>query len=111
MYKYTNTVLLGDKEQRDHYQQYNAGYVADLIQPGASPWGTDWLGEVKCPSAVAAHARPPRRPGQLPRRRHAPGRRTLLRVRLYRGAPALRHLRMREARPELLQPRDGPSGA
>ena len=48
----TNTVLLGDKEQRDHYQQYNAGYVADLIQPGASPWGTDWLGEVKCPSPL-----------------------------------------------------------
>jgi hypothetical protein len=48
----TNTVLLGDKEQRDHYQQYNAGYVADLIQPGASPWGTDWLAEIKCPSPL-----------------------------------------------------------
>ena len=48
----TNSVLLGDKEQRDHYQRYNADYVADLIQPGASPWGTDWLAEVKCPSPL-----------------------------------------------------------
>ena len=48
----TTTVLFGDKEQRDKYQQYNAGRVADLIQPGASPWGTDWLAEIKCPSPL-----------------------------------------------------------
>ena len=26
--------------------------MADLVQPGASPWGTDWLGETKVPSSL-----------------------------------------------------------
>ena len=37
-------VLLGDKQEADKYKQYNTGHVPDLVQPGASAWGTDWLG-------------------------------------------------------------------
>ena len=48
----TGPVLLGDKEEADKYKQYNVGHVADLVQPGASPWGTDWLGETKVPSSL-----------------------------------------------------------
>ena len=48
----TGTVLLGDKAEADKYKQYNVGHVADLVQPGASPWGTDWLGETKVPSSL-----------------------------------------------------------
>ena len=51
-------VLLGDKQEADRYKQYNSGHVADLIQPGASAWGTDWLGETKVasPLTAASHA-------------------------------------------------------
>ena len=45
-------MLLGDKAEADKYKQYNVGHVADLVQPGASPWGTDWLGETKVPSSL-----------------------------------------------------------
>ena len=48
----TGTVLLGDKEEADKYKKYNAGHVADLVQPGASAWGTDWIGECKVPSSL-----------------------------------------------------------
>ena len=44
-------VLLGDKEKADEYKQYNADHVADIVQPGASAWHTDWLGETKVASA------------------------------------------------------------
>ena len=43
-------VILGDKERRDVYEQYNVGYCGDLMQPGASAWGTDWLADTKVPS-------------------------------------------------------------
>jgi len=46
------TVLLGDKQEAGRYTQYNVGHVPDLVQPGASPWGTDWLGETKVPSSL-----------------------------------------------------------
>ena len=36
------------------YKQYNEGHVADIVQIGASPWGTDWLGETKVPSSLSA---------------------------------------------------------
>ena len=36
----TGPVVLGDKERRDVYEMYNVGHCADLIQPGASTWGT-----------------------------------------------------------------------
>ena len=55
----TGTVLLGDKQEADKYKKYNEGHVADLVQPGASPWGTDWIGETKVPSSLAAHAPTP----------------------------------------------------
>ena len=42
-------MLLGDKQEADKYKQYNEGHVADIIQIGASPWATDWLGETKSP--------------------------------------------------------------
>ena len=41
------------------YKQYNAGHVPDLIKPGDSAWGTDWLGESKVPSPLRASAPPP----------------------------------------------------
>ena len=47
-------VDLGDKGEADKYKQYNAGHVADLIQAGASRWGTDWLGESKVPSSLCS---------------------------------------------------------
>ena len=50
----TSTVLVGDREKKSAYQHYNAGRVPDLIQPGASPWGTDWLGETKVPSPLTS---------------------------------------------------------
>ena len=55
----TGTVLLGDKQEADKYKQYNAGHVPDLIKPGDSAWGTDWLGESKVPSPLRASAPPP----------------------------------------------------
>ena len=54
----TGTVLLGDKQEADKYKQYNAGHVPDLIKPGDSAWGTDWLGESKVPSPLRASAPP-----------------------------------------------------
>ena len=47
-------VLLGDKQEADKYKEYNTGHVPDLVQPGASAWGTDWLGETKVPSPLGA---------------------------------------------------------
>ena len=55
----TGTVLLGDKQEADKYKQYNEGHVADIIQIGASPWATDWLGETKVPSSLGLHAPDP----------------------------------------------------
>ena len=55
----TGTVLLGDKQEADKYKKYNEGHVADLVQPGASPWGTDWIGETKVPSSLVIHAPSP----------------------------------------------------
>ena len=43
------------KEKADAYKQYNVGHVPDIIQPGASAWGTDtydWIGETKVPSPL-----------------------------------------------------------
>ena len=37
-------VILGDKEKAGGYKKYNDGHVPDLVQPGASAWGTDWIG-------------------------------------------------------------------
>ena len=54
----TGTVLFGDKQEADKYKQYNAGHVPDLIKPGDSAWGTDWLGESKVPSPLTAAALP-----------------------------------------------------
>ena len=31
---------------------YNEGYVPDLVRPGASAWGTDWIGESKVASPL-----------------------------------------------------------
>ena len=52
-------MLLGDKQEAEKYKQYNAGHVPDLIKPGDSAWGTDWLGESKVPSPLRASAPPP----------------------------------------------------
>ena len=46
-------------QEADKYKQYNAGHVPDLIKPGDSAWGTDWLGESKVPSPLRASAPPP----------------------------------------------------
>ena len=46
------TVVMCDKEAKDAYQQYNADHVPDLAEPGASPWGTDALTEIKVPSPL-----------------------------------------------------------
>ena len=43
----THRVVLGDREKRHEYQQYNDGHVADIIRPGQSLWGTNWIGETK----------------------------------------------------------------
>ena len=48
----TGSVLLGDKEEKDKYKMYNEGYVPDLVRPGASEWGTDWIGESKVASPL-----------------------------------------------------------
>ena len=48
----TGSVLLGDKEEKDKYKMYNDGYVPDLVRPGASAWGTDWIGESKVASPL-----------------------------------------------------------
>ena len=48
----TGSVLLGDKEEKDKYKMYNEGYVPDLVRPGASAWGTDWIGESKVASPL-----------------------------------------------------------
>ena len=45
-------MLLGDKEEKDKYKMYNEGYVPDLVRPGASAWGTDWIGESKVASPL-----------------------------------------------------------
>jgi len=55
----TGTVLLGDKQEAEKYKQYNADHVPDIVQVGASAWGTDWLGETKVPSSLTAHAPEP----------------------------------------------------
>ena len=55
----TGTVLLGDKQEAHKYKQYNDGHVADIVQIGASAWGTDWLGETKVPSSLVARAPDP----------------------------------------------------
>ena len=36
------------------YKKYNEGHVPDIVQPGASAWGTDWIGETKVPSPLGA---------------------------------------------------------
>ena len=36
------------------YEMYNVGHCADPIQPGASTWGTDWLGDTKVASPLTA---------------------------------------------------------
>jgi hypothetical protein len=38
-------VILGDKEKAGEYKKYNNGHVPDIVQPGASAWGTDWIGK------------------------------------------------------------------
>ena len=48
----SGTVLLGDKGEADAYKRYNVGHVPDIVQPGASPWGTDWLADTKVPSSL-----------------------------------------------------------
>ena len=60
----TGTVLLGDKEEEAKYKQYNADHVPDIVQVGASPWGTDWLGESKVPSSLGLPS--PRQPPSAP---------------------------------------------
>ena len=55
----TGTVLLGDKQEAHKYKQYNEGHVSDIVQVGASAWGTDWIGETKVPSSLTAHAPEP----------------------------------------------------
>ena len=55
----TGTVLLGDKQEANKYKQYNADHVPDLIKPGDSAWGTDWLGESKVPSPLVSSAPAP----------------------------------------------------
>ena len=47
-------VVLGDKEKAGEYKKYNEGHVPDIVQPGASAWGTDWIGETKVPSPLGA---------------------------------------------------------
>ena len=43
-------VILGDKEKAGEYKKYNEGHVPDIVQPGASAWGADWIGETtRCP--------------------------------------------------------------
>ena len=46
--------VLGDKEKAGEYKKYNEGHVPDIVQPGASAWGTDWIGETKVPSPLGA---------------------------------------------------------
>ena len=62
MIKYLITYLppstLPSITEADKYKQYNAGHVPDLIKPGDSAWGTDWLGESKVPSPLRASAPP-----------------------------------------------------
>ncbi len=43
----TGRVLLGDREKKDEYAQYNATHVPDIVHIGTSLWGTDWIGETK----------------------------------------------------------------
>ena len=50
----TGTVLLGDKQEAEKYKQYNKDHVPDIVQVGASAWGTDWLGETKVPSSLSS---------------------------------------------------------
>ena len=33
-------------------KKYNEGHVPDIVQPGASAWGTVWIGETKVPSPL-----------------------------------------------------------
>ena len=63
-------VILGDKEKAGEYsykkytrymynddplrQKYNEGHVPDIVQPGASACGADWIGETKVPSPLGA---------------------------------------------------------
>ena len=47
-------VILGDKEKAGEYKKYNEGHVPDIVQPGASAWGADWIGETKVPSPLGA---------------------------------------------------------
>jgi hypothetical protein len=48
-------VILGDKEKAGEYKKYNNGHVPDIVQPGASAWGTDWIGRDQ--GALAARRR------------------------------------------------------
>ena len=53
----TGKVILGDKNDKDYnklgfYKSFNATHVPDLIRPGASAWGTDWIGESKVASPL-----------------------------------------------------------
>ena len=47
-------MIVGDKTNAGATKQYNVGHVSDLVQPGASAWGTDWIGETKVPSSIGA---------------------------------------------------------
>ena len=47
-------VILGDKEKAGETKKYIECHVSDLVQLGASAWGTDWLGETKVPSPLGA---------------------------------------------------------
>ena len=56
-------LILGDKEKADEYKQYNADHVSDIVQPGASAWHTDWLGENKVASPLCTSHSPNARAG------------------------------------------------
>ena len=58
-------VILGDKEKADEYKQYNADHVSDIVQPGASAWHTDWLGENKVASPLCTSHSPNARAGRV----------------------------------------------
>ena len=59
-------MLVPNTTKTKAYKQYNAGHVPDLIKPGDSAWGTDWLGESKVPSPLRASAPPARLPAHGP---------------------------------------------
>ena len=42
--------------KKEKKKKYNNGHVPDIVQPGASAWGTDWIGETKVPSPLGARS-------------------------------------------------------